>query len=35
VRGNNLSGTIPSSIGNCTSFEILYVFCYRLILSCL
>ncbi|CAH8353975.1 unnamed protein product [Eruca vesicaria subsp. sativa] len=26
VRGNNLTGTIPESIGNCTSFEILYVF---------
>lgn len=25
VRGNNLTGTIPDSIGNCTSFEILYV----------
>lgn len=25
VRGNNLTGTIPESIGNCTSFEILYV----------
>ncbi|KAK1327017.1 LRR receptor-like serine/threonine-protein kinase ERL2 [Acorus calamus] len=23
VRGNNLTGTIPDSIGNCTSFEIL------------
>ncbi|KAK4350779.1 hypothetical protein RND71_030092 [Anisodus tanguticus] len=23
VRGNNLSGTIPDNIGNCTSFEIL------------
>ncbi|VAI69426.1 unnamed protein product [Triticum turgidum subsp. durum] len=23
VRGNNLTGTIPQSIGNCTSFEIL------------
>ncbi|KAF7833417.1 LRR receptor-like serine/threonine-protein kinase ERL1 [Senna tora] len=23
VRGNNLTGTIPESIGNCTSFEIL------------
>lgn len=25
VRGNNLTGTIPEGIGNCTSFEILYV----------
>lgn len=25
VRGNNLTGTIPDNIGNCTSFEILYV----------
>lgn len=25
VRGNNLSGTIPDNIGNCTSFEILSV----------
>lgn len=26
VRGNNLTGTIPDNIGNCTSFEILWVF---------
>ncbi|CAL5353410.1 unnamed protein product [Camellia sinensis] len=25
VRGNNLTGTIPDNIGNCTSFEILYI----------
>jgi LRR receptor-like serine/threonine-protein kinase ERECTA len=25
IRGNNLTGTIPEGIGNCTSFEILYV----------
>lgn len=25
LRGNNLSGTIPDNIGNCTSFEILSV----------
>ena len=34
VRSNNLSGEIPPSIGNCTSFEILYAFvscCYHAI----
>lgn len=29
VRGNNLTGTIPDNIGNCTSYEILYV-CFHL-----
>lgn len=26
VRNNSLTGTIPETIGNCTSFQVLYVY---------